>query len=695
MTQLCDLPADVLQAICVRHEALILWRCGSKRLNAKLANSVTFIRLVDESLLNWPRHFPNLDCFPKLQDLHISSALNSHWSSQEIIGAVKRLPSSLERLRLRLTDCHSCFALSVQSSLSQRASPASKGSFEPLRWKTAFPGLRTLILEDVQQTTHWTTADLDELPSSLTRLSVPATIFRLPTSYSHLPKGLQMLDLERHMIFLAWTPELCEALPGTLTALASSGPGPAINYNFLAHLPTSMTSLNVNLPEPTTDREDGDVGDSSAKIGSLIHRFKDLRTLSMSGGQAFSADRANVDTPFTTSWLQSLPRSLTELSLPQTEDFADASAVLRVSDMKHLPQSLVQLTTAKLVYDSDTTRQWPEVEDASTAQQKAILPRLAHLTVSSEIDSAAIVPLLPRSLTHLWISHPGRNWTTLICTSIAQPLPPNLQFLNWRVEFSQPGTSAEGTIPIGMPVAGPSHLFPRSLTEMAIKSNAVWTSQAVAGLPRTLTHLTLHEALLTEESCADLPPGLRELSVFEFAKSNDVYALRRRPSPRRQPLAAFKDISDSWWQWHYRDHDWDHSDEIEDSPSLQSSDQEGLVGNPKRLLRDVSLRLPETLTGLHIMQSLHYTSNLTATLPSGLRLLEIPFLDVSDPEDMHRLPKTLKKLRARFEGKKSKESLAALPSSITDLADLNAMPNHYYSHANNGITAMDLFGDDH
>lgn len=654
MTILTDLPIELLQVICPFSEAILFWKCGSKRLMSKLANGITKVSLQDYRPMTTSRFPRCLHSFVKLKDLSIRRDIYRLEEPDDLGNALRRLSPTLERLSLCFSGAEACFAeYGPIDDLFNETDPSYEYS-KPHRhiWsiKDTFPRLTTLVLEDSSlEKTSWTSCDFDELPSQLTHLQLASQYpIECLSDYDHFPKGLLTLDFVVQRNNVIWTPEYCAALPRSLTSLGTCSAARSIEVDKLPYLPSSLTGLAVILPAPHSLPP----FDPSAALPWA--RF-DLTSLYIAGYESASANELQEDRYFAQDWLKMLPRSLTRLELPDVDGWSSFAGVLRIGDMKYLPAGLTDLTLANISLDDHT-------------EVVTELKELRRLLVEGQIKDTRVVSLLPRSITFLYF-YPRRVFNA--DDHVMSDLPPSLTYLHWRRHFrrslhappsDRPLIPAPHLPALQLMLPPSPSVFPRFLLSLTITSPAVWDNHPISLLPRTLLSLHLNEALITENAFSLLPPGLTELQMASVAMANDYFALRHF-SLENETLDPENTETDDTW-------DLTHLVDVSTIREIRDGLEVDLkVKTPRRVKRHVTLsKLPHGLLYLDITQELHYSASLVATLPPNLTYLRLPYLDASHPGEVHLLPKKLKTLGTAMIGSGFTDAdIDALPKTITSL----------------------------
>lgn len=627
MVHLADLPPDILALICRRSEALMLWKCGSRRLMSLLSRGgVTSISLIDHHSSSTSRFPRCLSSFLKLRDLTLDRGRSRLMNPEEGAKLLKSLSQSLERLDLTFELVQDCFT-DFSVSFDVFADPDENMVSGEQIWsiKRAFPSLKTLSLDNGQYTIQncsWTESDLEELPPTLTHLKlVPSIPFSARHLYSALPKKLETLELSQTYQV---EPRLFKALPESITSL------PRIytsQREMIASYPPGLTSLMF------------DGGHLKNEAISLFSRFNNLIQLDISGtGWDLSLGNLDAEVELSIPFLSSLPRTLTTLELPSASE--NKKALLRLEDLKYLPEGLVSLGISILrLSDAEKAKK-------SCSTPLAVLPSLKTLSIQYWVD-IDVLNRIPQSITRLTTNGAGNeprtegHLQTLVC-------PPFLRTLHSMQSLVNSKTSI---------------CYPRYLEHISIWSPEIWGSKEIEKLPRFLTILNLQDATITEEACEHLPSTLSSLTVGEFAKADDKNA--------RFGIDGFG---------HYlrEEYYWDHEEEAPKDERSEAQDHSDGEDNHHfflpisithlRVKREVSLHmLPESITALHIEKTLHYTSTLVPTLPSGLKALSLPFLDASHPGEARSLPRGLTKLNTTMFGQLGESDIDDLPKTLTHL----------------------------
>lgn len=641
MTQLCDLPPELLQAICLRHEAIQLWQCGYKsKLMPKLATGINTVQLSDLKL-NSSSILPKcLFSFSNLRDLSIDRGKNRLMSPEHLSLALQDLSPKLERLELTCKGALTCFVDYSPTSISLRTAPSSsdgRGTEEsistaastiPRVWslKTRFPALKALHISDPlfadQQTRLpfiWSPADIEMLPPTLSSLRLGAAENIEPRAFSRLPRGLQTIEVGfeakamgvdifpmditaiNPCIQHIWTQELCESLPPSLTSL---GPfGPPIPLDQLPYLPNTMEHLRIQL-KPESNSWHMNFPDTLSPPD--LSTFTNLTHLYFEGGHAIIAHLSNSNRYFEVSWLKALPRSLVSLQLPSRPAWENYNAALRLEHLIHLPKGLIQLFVGRL-QPANVIGDVQVLGDVNSAA----LSNLRSLTVYSGFTDVSSIACIPQSLTSLKIHSAAYN----LCIGLQEvKFPPNLKTFHW----SQ-------TCP---PLIAP--LLPRGLTRLSLVSrDSIWKPSDTKALPRNLTELSLSFAHITEDACACLPETLLELTVA------GIYPVQDSNTEITPPHAGSSF-----------------------SPNRAHS----------RTKLDVSAEgLPQGLKLLDLSGAGGYSAKLISTLPRGLTSLLLSSINMNHPNMIQSLPKGLKSLQTTGIGVWRDSDIDALPKSLTHL----------------------------
>lgn len=275
--QLELLPSSVIGRILsfedVSYASILLWQCGSKSLQRKLAQGVTHVVLEDQkgrTLILLPKCLSELSSLRYLQMILPRCSLKM----DEAVDILLNLSSSLECLILDIYE-----SIGLWSRLALRApyipeDPCSSvfhSKFNVFFDRiTLFPRLHTI---DFDLHSNYAPASLKALPSTLTSLSfalnfgesqhpflfksLPSSLERLTLAsdsnvnfnfFSVLPPCLTDLDISHVVISFDLQVSDYEALPRSLTSLVLPFSVPW-NSSYINALPPRLTSLNSILIE--------------------------------------------------------------------------------------------------------------------------------------------------------------------------------------------------------------------------------------------------------------------------------------------------------------------------------------------------------------------------------------------------------------------------------------------------------------
>jgi len=213
-----------------------LWKRGNGRLNVCLANGgATSVDLSDEK---WDTTSRYPEMLSELRHLRHLSIACSGWRLQNpyhVSTSLRHLSPTLETLKLDFKDAPACLR-----EYTFRPSHHDPSLVIPIAgpvWNVGgvLPNLKTLTMPGE---CHFTSSDLDSLPSGLTSLSLAwSDVDDLVTS--HLPRNL--LDLDLHQGTELFSTSDFATLPPTLTRLHCYSRLPSLDI--LKYLPRSMTEI--------------------------------------------------------------------------------------------------------------------------------------------------------------------------------------------------------------------------------------------------------------------------------------------------------------------------------------------------------------------------------------------------------------------------------------------------------------------
>lgn len=259
---LSSLSADLLDLILhdpsLGHALVLIWRCGNRALNSKLASSLTRAHLSSDAVLTFacPRLVFSLR---SLRSLCLSSPRSLMKKAKHWQRSLKCLPVTLEELRISSADANHAFFNYAPRAKPQAPRPGDfvETVFELGKsrfWDvgSAFPRLQTLQMEVPSLTKgSFSPEDLTALPSGLTHL-ISNSIYlnaESPCLMRYLPRGLLNLDAPLNITFAEQTPLMLEdwalAPPNLQDILSITTNKDVVDH--LEWIPRTLEHLRINL----------------------------------------------------------------------------------------------------------------------------------------------------------------------------------------------------------------------------------------------------------------------------------------------------------------------------------------------------------------------------------------------------------------------------------------------------------------
>lgn len=649
MVTLAHLPPEVLALICQASDALTLWQTGDQRLRAALSKggvqTLELVNVLECDSVTFPEATQS---FFGLRELIIERGGHILTDVNQLTSAVLSLPPSLTRLYLHCEDAstlflrHSLPAGSSSQWTSRRSVIGMVGTERRTHdLNTRFPRLQTLeLVWDNEPYRIFSKSDLAALPPTLTSLRLPSFDTYEAEVFSALPQSLTRLHLGATRRI---SPEALSNLPrASLTRIDDDSPKlAALEEEHIASLPPSLTEWpSRGLPTLWTPQLASIMPRHFA--GTLLVDFLLSTTLDSwkpvadpllevhrkVGYEPIADAHLSRPAPFEPSII-TLPTSLTRLRLwVYPESAADAMMYFDSRLFALLPRSLITLELFSFDWNGAhlvPRVHWPpRLSTLRIRSEKGFEPRVASnlpdtLTSLSNFEGGEpehgygsalqniteLLPFLPTSLTEIHAYWPDFSDMMDAARDVEQAveIPDALQRFNKLSSLS-----------LLTSVYQPLHrdALPKSLTHLAITTDAQWDAAAIALLPRGLKSFELdsQHSFLVSDAIPLLPPSLNHLQIPGFLPPGS--------------------------QDHYT--------------TLTSITFEGL---------------PNTLRSLHMSGTLNYAPQAFANLPPSLRTLSCSHIAA---EACILLPRGLATLNADF----SLKGFKNLPPRILRQRQLNA-----------------------
>lgn len=615
MTALADLPPDLLQLICRRSEAIELWKCGSKRLMARLANGGAHdIKLEDYHSTTTSRFPKCLLSFSNMRSLSIDRRTYKLMEPEDLSPLLQQLPPTLEKLILKFKGVEESFVAienegyyDVFGDEEQDPKPLSTSLSRNWSIKGAFPRLKTLILEDNRsRPTDWTKHEIADLPSTITHLRLPNYAGFPQDAYDFMPSSLQTLDAAENSTNFDEVTLL--RLPRTLTSFSTRSQS---YLEYLSSYPPSLTDLSSTMHSWTIN--------ASNRFSNFVTLC--IFTIPLEYCTTYAYTFGGDWKQYTSEFLAALPRTLTRLELPSFSTEGVLFSALRL-----LPPTLTSLSLHSIFWDEGN----PEFPRDVAGYANAVFPQIESLTI--RLTSPQVLMHLPQSLIELSSSK---------CDSLSNDI----------VAFAE--------------------RLPRNLTDLWLSEGCKWTTDAVKALPRSLRRLRLASSSFMAPAFAYLPPLLEKFDIGEFINGGD---LERVGSLDRSGHYQFFDMSEEMEEYQALEgsDEFDADDDggfdlFGDAPQYRSRRMVTKTRN-KRKMREIVL--PSAANGPYMLKSLQLSNqrlytmeSLLPSLPRTLTELALPFMLTGHQG----LPAGLKVLHTHGYGDFSANDVDALPKSIVTL----------------------------
>lgn len=508
MKSLNEFPPEVL-ALILRGEAsflvINLWKCGDKILNYNLTRGIESISLKDNtewSTSRWPRC---LSAFRRLTSLSVQINGLLMYTPMALLSEILKLPPTLEVLEIDSTDaiwdvpkpckeavdvvavsrvnfasyhallscldCETPFPLLKSAwicapSLNRELSPmlvhlfSNAKIFKVDQWDHSVTPLPTLV-ETLEGSLFVHPMTPVTLPPSLKRIS--HLVADGPGVY---PFNLQGITYDSLSLHCAWTANLAQTCPRSLTTLEAHGPDvdtffPSIfrcwpdslpstlttlrmdwltlDDTLVSHLPRTLTSLTGSIRYLAADAINGVVMDlpnlqewTDRMQLSIDPRFLDKFPPSVTSFlQLFSRKKAETLVNF-------VPKLPERLKVFEKRNFPLDFPSASIASLKHLESysGIMQLDQLSFLPSSLTHIEFYLVE-LSQDDREIAMASLLHLTALRSLKlrtwSCEQFNLIPRSLKALDIGHLQHVNDSLGAVSIASQfslLPPLLESLS-------------------------------------------------------------------------------------------------------------------------------------------------------------------------------------------------------------------------------------------------------------------------
>lgn len=526
---LVDLPNEILRQILsysVSHHVVTLWQCGNSRLIQRLVNGGAIeIGLMDKSAGS-PSRWPCLLVELKhLRSLTINCGKQRLGSISSLRAQLKRLSATLEELDFDFQDSVAVLmeagALEISPQNVVERSKSYSGVSGMWSLDAAFPRMRSLRLHGDSQIGFLRDVDFESLPRSLISLDIQATL-DLTDSSDWQRLDLLPPTLERFLVSPLtdlWTDSAIARLPRSILEL---GPIDLPSDVSLQHLPPNLQSTASNLfprlPQSLLSCEC-----STGRVGFLRNilppKLTDLRLT------LFKEVPAEL--------IKSLPRTLRTLSISYDINWQDITSSdifpphlerlhlpydcrVMVERLKWLPRTLASLT----LLISAGEKIPPSFAD--------LPPCLTHLDLRTTTESVlgSVGASLPRSLKSLYLATLSEGVNDLF-----DGLPLDLTLLYLKVS-RKAAIEADlsklsrlwrlRTLRLNGIALPAQFRLPHTLEfldlNLPIESALMEPDDdAVACLPRSLTHLRLNLHRFQCKSLSCLPRTLLILEDLEIA----------------------------------------------------------------------------------------------------------------------------------------------------------------------------------
>lgn len=493
---LAFLPPFILDAILRSDSSSIstlqLWLTGNRTLQSKLAAGVTKIDLRDQREYSASQFPILLGSLRALRELTIDKSHTMIYS-QKLAQNVRRLPTTLRKLTLRVQNSHNVLFPFTASNSEESAIDHSNTDHTPLStgngtFATAFPCLETLELS-IQEV--WTKGHFDLLPPSITCLLGVK-----------LPKDADM--------------RFSSALPRQLLTFEVYGRS-TILPSFWPQLPPNLTRIKVNFDTTIPNDADSSIYlDTARSLPRSLTEFK---------GDSYSSfvDIAGLPSSLKTlktRWLHGFdPKKPFPIAqqLPNLQHF---SADLLTPQLLQVLPSNVQIIHSRWFDDQIESKHWPSsltklnVRDQSPNFSISRLPSngLTFINMEPFIIDLDDVKYLPRTLLEV-IFRVGAS----VENEEEFALPPNLTKLS---AISRDDSSKWLQLePLNVALDDEEDTYDSAKRALLV-GRKVLSCFPYAKLPRSLTYLYL-DSLVPASQLKHLPRRLQNLNVDDIFEDAD------------------------------------------------------------------------------------------------------------------------------------------------------------------------------
>lgn len=449
-----------------------LWSTGCRVLQAKIARSCgTFSIHGAQQGITLPRWPSILNELKALHSVHIR-VFAIYEDLISITEHVKRLPSSITELELVFKGSEEIPFCNPNADANAGDDTDSEPSgSDPWSITKHFPSLKRLVLSnlpetDVRDDVRLSTASSAIFPDSLTFLAWCVVLDSEDDDFSLLPRGLTELHLGKFSVSL----DQVLTLPRQLRIFT----GPSLEADCMGAVPRSLVQVNSHWERIELTPHLAPCLPPGLQSLTITSHF---RSWSQTG----------------VKWQQALPKTLTYLY----------GAAGPPADFALLPKSITKLGGVTLDEPNLYVYRTPE------AQLKNCWPSsLTDLdfSISNRFASADHVRILPDTLTkvHNILIESGTVWEQ--CHRFPRALIHLSSELDYRNAYRTSATADTKALPPGLTSLSCQNLLP---------------PQAIAGLPRCLTTLTLSRTMVLNDShaafLADLPSTLKTVRMGEVS----------------------------------------------------------------------------------------------------------------------------------------------------------------------------------
>lgn len=544
-TLLFHLSTDVLRLIldddCASY-AITLWKCGNTRMNNKICNALTSVRLKSAGIA-FSRFPLMLTQLPHLRTLTIKSAYKLMNSPTMWPQIMTQLSTKLETLQIVAPDAHSVLLnLKDGSSSECLITACERGPSRLIDMERYMPNLKSLKLKRTQkyqaEASDIEPSDFAGLPSSLTSLDVFVALAYpsdAPDAISLLPKNLTRLGgtIFPQTVDLSAAQKDWQRAPASLTSIGKVRS--ADDYKWLPR------GMEYDLIEPPRFSE-------AELLRSMPPKLKEFSACDM------------IDDG---DWVAALPRQLSTLEIYLNKIYFSLG-----ENTAHLPRSLTRIRTA-----TNGGIEWDPICSAwnahknSGAETSFWPPGIEDIFCpygSIDLRNLYVLPQTLKTLDFELSLPPNRNDDGSVTIDLKQ-FPPGLTALTLYIRENQPLTfniinapssliefGMEGTPPLSISRESFESLpatitllslgaiavqstdvdaeipwkFPQALTSLRLSA---WPFAWFSSLPRSLTSLWLNHAagftpdapnVINGNAFLDLPRNLKTLSIAPNAQQN-------------------------------------------------------------------------------------------------------------------------------------------------------------------------------